>query len=219
MIKDSKKRLFETARHLFASKGYQATSTRDIAEKAKVNISAITYYFDGKLGLYRAILADIACRVKKELEGKTKNAIQLLTDQETSAEQAENLLYELISDLCSLLCSQRLPNEDAVIFLHEYSVPGEAFDTLYQELICPVYKLFSALISKATNGRLSDEDAALYTFQLFAQMFVFKSRKQTILQHLKWSEYGKQEIQKIIRMVLDHTRTILNLYKTNSETG
>ena len=219
MIKNSKKRLFETARHLFALKGYQETSTRDIAQKAKVNISAITYYFGGKLGLYRAVLSDIACRVRTKKKKKTEHALTLLANEEAPSQEAETLLLELISDLCSLLCSKRLPNEDAVIFLHEYSVPGEAFDTLYQELICPVYKLFSALISKATNGRLSDEDAALYTFQLFAQMFVFKSRKQTILQHLGWKEYGEQEIQKITRMVLDHTRTILNLYKTNSETG
>ena len=100
MAMDSKKRLFKTARHLFAQKGYQATSTRDIAEKAKVNISSITYYFGSKLGLYKAVLSDIANRVKKELNEKTNNALNLLTDQETSADQAEELLFELISDLC-----------------------------------------------------------------------------------------------------------------------
>ena len=72
MIKNSKKRLFATARHLFAIKGYQETSTRDIADEAKVNISAITYYFGSKLGLYGAVLSDIACRVKKELHEKTE---------------------------------------------------------------------------------------------------------------------------------------------------
>ena len=86
MAMDSKKRLFKTARHLFAQKGYQATSTRDIAEKAKVNISSITYYFGSKLGLYKAVLSDIANRVKKELNEKTNNALNLLTDQETSAD-------------------------------------------------------------------------------------------------------------------------------------
>lgn len=124
MIKNSKKRLFATARHLFALKGYQETSTRDIADEAKVNISAITYYFDGKLGLYRAVLSDIACRVKQELRDKTEHAFNLLAAPDTSAKEAEALLFELISDLCSLLCSKRLPNEDAVIFLREYSVPG-----------------------------------------------------------------------------------------------
>lgn len=213
MIKNSKKRLFATARHLFAIKGYQETSTRDIADEAKVNISAITYYFGSKLELYGAVLSDIACRVKKELHEKTEHASNLLAADETSPQEAETLLFELISDLCSLLCSKRLPNEDAVIFLREYSVPGEAFDTLYQELISPVYRLFSDLIVKATGNALNNEDAALYTFQLFAQMFVFQSRKQTILQHLNWQEYGEREIKKITDMILNHTRAVLALYK------
>ncbi len=213
MIKNSKKRLFETARHLFALKGYQETSTRDIAQKAKVNISAITYYFGGKLGLYRAVLSDIACRVRTELSEKTEHALTLLANEEAPSQEAETLLLELISDLCSLLCSKRLPNEDAVIFLREYSAPGEAFDTLYRELISPVYKLFSDLIVSATGNVLNNEDAALYTFQLFAQMFVFQSRKQTILEHLGWQEYTEREIKKITDMISDHTRAILALYK------
>lgn len=213
MIKNSKKRLFTTARHLFAVKGYQETSTRDIADEAKVNISAITYYFGGKLGLYRAVLSDIAGRVKLELREKTENAQKLLTSDDTSPREAESLLFELVTDLCSILCSKRLPNEDAVIFLHEYSVPGEAFDTLYQELISPVYRLFSDLIVKATGNAMNGEDAALYTFQLFAQMFVFQSRKQTILQHLDWPEYGEREIKKITDMILRHTEAVLALYK------
>ncbi len=213
MIKDSKKRLFETARHLFAVNGYQATSTRDIADAAKVNISAITYYFDGKLGLYRAILADIANRVKQELGGQTGLALDLLDSEQASAEDAQNLLFALIKDLCSLLCSSRLPNEDTVIFLHEYSAPGEAFDTLYQELIAPVYKITSDLIVKATDGALNNEDATLYAFQLFAQMFVFKARKQTILQHLNWNEYGERETAKITETILDQTRAVLDSFK------
>ena len=212
-MKDSKSRLFETARHLFALKGYQATSTRDIADKARVNISAITYYFDSKLGLYRAVLSDIARRVKNELSDKTTIATDLMNNPETTPQQAQDLLFGLISDLCVLLCSQRLPSEDVVIFLHEYSVPGEAFDTRYQELICPVYENCADLIVKATGDKIDREDAILYTFQLFAQMFVFKSRKQTILQHLNWTEYGEREVEKIITMILEHTRAILALYK------
>jgi len=213
VAKDSKKRLFETARHLFAASGYYGTSTRDLADRASVNISAITYYFDSKLGLYRAVLSDIATRVKEELSDKTTHAQKLLSDENATADQARALLFELISELCILLCSKRLPNEDVVIFLHEYSVPGEAFDTLYRELISPIYEIYADLFIKATGNGLNREDATLCTFQLFAQMFVFKARKQTILQHLNWKEYGEREVQKIITMILEHTDAVLDLYK------
>ena len=213
MAKGAQQRLLETAKHAFAVNGYQATATRDIAAAAKVNISAITYYFGGKLGLYRAVLQDIAKRVMRELDNKITSVQTLLADENTPPEQAEKLLYERISILCSLVCSQRMPNEDVAVFLHEYFVPGEAFDILYQELISPVYTLTAALIVKATGNTIDHESATLYTIQLFAEMFVFRSRKQFILQQLSWADYGEKEMTKITDVVISHTRAFLNLYK------
>ena len=211
--KSAQQRLLETAKHSFAVNGYEATATRDIAAAAKVNISAITYYYGGKLGLYRAVLKDIAERVMNELNDKITSVQSLLTDEKTTSEEAENLLYERISILCSLVCSHRLPNEDVTVFLHEYFFPGEAFEILYQEFISPVYTLTAALIVKATGNTIAHESATLFTIQLFAEIFVFRSRKQFILQQLNWSEYGEKEMTKITDVVISHTRAFLNLYK------
>lgn len=51
---ESRARLVGVALKLFAEQGFQRTSTREIAEAAQVNISAISYYFGDKAGLYRA---------------------------------------------------------------------------------------------------------------------------------------------------------------------
>ncbi|MDO5652876.1 MAG: CerR family C-terminal domain-containing protein [Brachymonas sp.] len=47
-------RLLAEALRLFAEQGFARTSTRAIAQAAGVNISAISYYFGDKEGLYRA---------------------------------------------------------------------------------------------------------------------------------------------------------------------
>lgn len=47
-------RLLLVALQLFAEKGFSETSIRDLAQAAKVNISAISYYFGDKKGLYNA---------------------------------------------------------------------------------------------------------------------------------------------------------------------
>ena len=44
--------------HLFATRGYAETGVRDIAEEAGCNQALVSYHFDGKGGLYDAILAD-----------------------------------------------------------------------------------------------------------------------------------------------------------------
>lgn len=55
---EARERLLSCALRLFAEKGYVATSTREIALAAKVNISAISYYFGDKANLYRTVFND-----------------------------------------------------------------------------------------------------------------------------------------------------------------
>ena len=48
-------RLLRAGLRLFAHQGYAATSTRELAQAAGVNVAAISYYFGDKAGLYRAV--------------------------------------------------------------------------------------------------------------------------------------------------------------------
>jgi len=54
----SRERLQQAAMRLFATQGFNATSTREIALAAGANVAAIAYYFGDKAGLYRAALTD-----------------------------------------------------------------------------------------------------------------------------------------------------------------
>ena len=55
---EARHRLLHTALRLFAQKGFAKTSTREIAREAEVNISAISYYFGDKEGLYTATFCE-----------------------------------------------------------------------------------------------------------------------------------------------------------------
>ena len=59
--------LIKAAVHLFAEKGFQGASVRDIVVKARVNQAAINYHFKGKDGLYLEVL-------KTAFEKLTKHA-------------------------------------------------------------------------------------------------------------------------------------------------
>ncbi len=51
----SRDRIFDAAVSLFARKGFAAVGVREIAREAGVNISMISYYFGGKIGILKAI--------------------------------------------------------------------------------------------------------------------------------------------------------------------
>lgn len=50
-INPSQQKVLDAASQLFFQKGFHGTSVRDIAEKADVNVSLISYYFKSKQGL------------------------------------------------------------------------------------------------------------------------------------------------------------------------
>ena len=72
---DARQRLLTVALRLFAEQGYSKTSTRELADAARVNIASISYYFGDKAGLYRATFIepmgapvdDVACFVGPDL--------------------------------------------------------------------------------------------------------------------------------------------------------
>ena len=60
--------LLEAARSRFAADGYAATSVRDIAGDAGVNVALISRYFESKEGLFRACLRGTVDELKQTVE-------------------------------------------------------------------------------------------------------------------------------------------------------
>lgn len=63
---EAKQRIFDTATRLFARQGYAATGVRQIAREAEVNLAMINYFYQSKVGLLKAILADFFSNLKTE---------------------------------------------------------------------------------------------------------------------------------------------------------
>ncbi len=60
VLSDTRRKLIATAGPLFAAKGLEATSVRDVTDEAGVNVSAVHYYFHGMEGLYREAVRQAA---------------------------------------------------------------------------------------------------------------------------------------------------------------
>jgi TetR/AcrR family transcriptional regulator, regulator of cefoperazone and chloramphenicol sensitivity len=64
---NTKARILETAGEVFAEKGYEAATVREICERAGVNVAAVNYYFGGKASLYVQTLERAhACHQEQE---------------------------------------------------------------------------------------------------------------------------------------------------------
>lgn len=64
---EARQRLMIAAKHLFSEHGYDAVSTRMIAQEAGVNLAMISYYFGSKEQLFKAIFEELLPQFRKTL--------------------------------------------------------------------------------------------------------------------------------------------------------
>lgn len=65
---DTPARILNTARTVFAAKGYEGASIREITGLAGVNLGAVTYHYRSKQALYEAVLRSFIDPLRKRLD-------------------------------------------------------------------------------------------------------------------------------------------------------
>lgn len=62
---ETRQRLLEAATKLFAERGFQNTTVRDICQEAGANVAAVNYYFHDKWDLYKEVIQIIIDETKQ----------------------------------------------------------------------------------------------------------------------------------------------------------
>jgi AcrR family transcriptional regulator len=75
MSTDKRDHIMDVATDLFAEKGFEGTSIRDLAQKADVNIAMVNYYFGSKDKLFEALVERKASFMKEKIEELAENKV------------------------------------------------------------------------------------------------------------------------------------------------
>lgn len=113
----ARERLIEAAAQLFALRGFEVTTVRDIVSAAGTNLNAINYYFGGKRGLYQAVML-------RELKRARSFTAEL--PQAAAQDAIEQRLESMVLRLLTYFVSQhsRLPRLAALEIIN----PSVAFE-------------------------------------------------------------------------------------------
>jgi AcrR family transcriptional regulator len=95
---ETRQSLLAAARRRFAADGYGATTVRDIANDAGVNVALINRYFTSKEGLFEACLANAVDELQRSVPGDTSidAVLETLVAQITGTPDDENQLRLLL---------------------------------------------------------------------------------------------------------------------------
>lgn len=91
--------LIEVATALFAQKGFNGTTTKEIAAKADVNEALIFRHFNGKDALYDAVITSRICGLESDsLCQKMEKAVEKRSDKDVFANAGKIVLQRYQSD-------------------------------------------------------------------------------------------------------------------------
>lgn len=127
---DTCQRIKETAMNLFALKGFDGASVREIAKIACVNVSAINYHFRSKENLREQITAEIVLEFKNKLSS--------INDAQSAGDYAVAMF--------------KLMTADAAMCVNQFKIILEADTNVFDSDPYPVgYEEFSFHLEKELN--------------------------------------------------------------------
>ncbi|WP_398309012.1 CerR family C-terminal domain-containing protein [Zoogloea sp.] len=152
----ARRRLLEAALQLFADKGYQKTSTREIADAAGVNLGSISYYFGDKPGLYRAVFCESFCDATAAPD--ILQARDCLPDPTTTALDPDAALAAFFFNFLHPLKQGALIRLVMRLHFRELVEPSGVMGTEMDDDLADLFRNMSRLISRRLGLDAPDTD-------------------------------------------------------------
>ena len=152
--KDSEKtraKLIEAAGQLFAERGFNGVTVRDIAKRSETHLSALNYHFRTKEALYREAILE-ACR-SDSLSPEEREQMQTLDH--------EKALYVLVKETIRHYAEQKTSRWKTVIIYRECWDPSPVFEEVVKEYFKPETDFTAQIIGRVV-GKPADSHAVSF---------------------------------------------------------
>ena len=201
-------RLIEAAIEQFGQHGMNAVGTRAIAQAAGVQMSAITYHFGSKEGLYlactRHIVAQISGRVERVLAFAAADG-----PDSGDVSSARASVLAIMGGLATVMMRDEIAPL-ARFVLREQMNPSPAFDIIYDGYMRRILDQLGRLLQRIAGGTLRTEELRVRSIALLGQAFVFRFGRAALMRATEWKSIGEAESTAVRAAVLAHCDAILN---------
>jgi AcrR family transcriptional regulator len=192
----TKARILEAAEQVFATKGFEGASTREIASRAGVNISSLHYHWESKETLYFAVfkniynqLIEISRDSVMPARGDSPRAVHELSVGRVFDYFAAN------PNIPRLLLRRILENEQS----------GDAID---RDILLPSWREFSGWVKEYSGKKVRDIDAQILILTLHSALLLFTLDSQQYA-HVLGGPISDSEVARRLRSHLIQLTALL----------
>ncbi len=205
---DTRARLLNAALEAFGSRDYDGVSTRQIVEMAGANISAISYHFEHKQGLYHATVAYLS-EILKAGMAEQLDSLEEWTKQASAEDCADKTCQFLVHYFEHILLGEIGKHAPGIIF-REQSRPSEAYQILFEELLGPMHRSLARLVAKYRGQSENDLQVLYMVHTLLGQTVIFRIAQTTLLKILEQKRYSQADINAIKNQLRSQCRAVLD---------
>lgn len=207
--------LIRAALKLFGSKGFDGTSTRDIAALANANIGSIAYHFRGKGGL-RLAAADHIVQTIQAVAGQAMGNLDATMAARLEPEAARAQLTAALERMITFIVASPEAGEVVQFVLRELSQPTAALDRIYNGVFEPVHKRLCMLWEQATGEPAESDRTKLTVFTLIGQVVYFRIGREAVRRRMGWTEIGPRQASDILDVAKSNLLAVLEGRKGQS---
>jgi AcrR family transcriptional regulator len=160
----TRKRILDHAAALFAERGFERVTVREICHDAGANVAAVNYHFGDKQSLYVAVVK-MAIEIMRETNVSCRSRRTWRIARRSARAYVRVFLTRLMSTGRNSWIHQ--------LMTHELESPSDAFDLVIHEVIEPRQKYLSAIIGAISGLPADDPRVILAGVSLQAQCLLF----------------------------------------------
>ena len=200
---ETRQRLLEAAGEVFAERGFQHTTIREICQKAQANVAAVHYHFGDKEELYAAVF-DFArtCAVAQ---------FDQLAVLDISAEQR---FRAFVHAVLARFFDKGRPAWLGKLVAQEMAEPTNALDSLINSQIRPNSERLRALVRELIGKEIDDQELWRCAFSIAAQWVFYFHNMQIVKRLNPQQQFGPEDIERLADHITKFSLAALKGWKS-----
>lgn len=159
---DPKARLLDAAGEVFAEKGFEGATVRDICNRAEANVAAVNYYFGDKQQLYLEAVQQAHCmREPRNIEW-------------VDGTPPEQKLRDFIRLMMEDMLDDDRPSWHLTLMMREMARPTAACEELVRSFIGPKFAVLLNILDELLPPGLSSLERHLQAFSIVGQCLLYR---------------------------------------------
>lgn len=194
-------RLILVALSEFGEKPPSLVSVSDITQKAKCNVSAVSYYFGGKNELYAELVNQII-EYLRSIERPFWDRLEALK-KSVSASQAREILRDYFRWRMQVTpMSGPMQKSIFSLIAREEVYEGEFFSLIYERFMKDHNAFMSGAIEMASGGKVAGESAKIAAMAFVSQIIRFTASKEYLKLNMNWDSLDDGKMHRICDTLL-----------------